>query len=105
VSRTTLGVAPRWIAWWNAKLSGAGEVIPFDCGCADLPPGVGEDPRSDGPSSARGSTGALPRPPTGRLRRETELPLLLLVHVIEEYARHNGHADLLRERIDGRVGQ
>ncbi|HXZ73323.1 MAG TPA: DUF664 domain-containing protein, partial [Streptosporangiaceae bacterium] len=22
-----------------------------------------------------------------------------------EYARHNGHADLLRERIDGRVGQ
>jgi uncharacterized damage-inducible protein DinB len=29
----------------------------------------------------------------------------VLVHMIEEYARHNGHADLLRERIDGRVGQ
>ena len=29
----------------------------------------------------------------------------LLVHMIEEYARHNGHAVLLRERIDGRVGQ
>jgi uncharacterized damage-inducible protein DinB len=29
----------------------------------------------------------------------------LLVHMIEEYARHNGHADLLRERIDGRLGQ
>jgi len=29
----------------------------------------------------------------------------LLVHMIEEYARHCGHADLLRERIDGRVGQ
>jgi uncharacterized damage-inducible protein DinB len=29
----------------------------------------------------------------------------LLVHMIEEYARHNGHADLLRERLDGRVGQ
>jgi uncharacterized damage-inducible protein DinB len=29
----------------------------------------------------------------------------LLVHMIEEYARHNGHADLIRERIDGRVGQ
>ena len=29
----------------------------------------------------------------------------LLAHMIEEYARHNGHADLLRERIDGRVGQ
>jgi uncharacterized damage-inducible protein DinB len=29
----------------------------------------------------------------------------LIVHMIEEYARHNGHADLLRERIDGRIGQ
>ncbi|MFI6308750.1 DinB family protein [Nocardia fusca] len=26
------------------------------------------------------------------------------LHLIEEYARHNGHADLLRERIDGRTG-
>ena len=26
------------------------------------------------------------------------------VHMIEEYARHNGHADLLRERIDGFTG-
>ena len=25
-------------------------------------------------------------------------------HMIEEYARHNGHADLLRERIDGATG-
>ncbi|HSR86602.1 MAG TPA: DUF664 domain-containing protein [Streptosporangiaceae bacterium] len=29
----------------------------------------------------------------------------VLVHMIEEYARHMGHADILRERIDGRVGQ
>ena len=29
----------------------------------------------------------------------------VLVHMIEEYARHCGHADLLRECIDGRVGQ
>ena len=29
----------------------------------------------------------------------------VMVHMIEEYARHNGHADLLRERIDGRIGQ
>lgn len=29
----------------------------------------------------------------------------ILVHMIEEYARHNGHADLLRELIDGKVGQ
>jgi hypothetical protein len=25
--------------------------------------------------------------------------------MIKEYARHMGHADLLRERIDGRIGQ
>jgi hypothetical protein len=25
------------------------------------------------------------------------------IHMIEEYARHNGHADLLRERIDGKT--
>jgi uncharacterized damage-inducible protein DinB len=29
----------------------------------------------------------------------------VLVHMVEEYARHNGHADLLRERIDGRTGE
>jgi hypothetical protein len=29
----------------------------------------------------------------------------MLVHMVEEYARHLGHADLLRQRIDGRVGQ
>src|SRR6516164_3421584 len=28
----------------------------------------------------------------------------IMIHMIEEYARHNGHADLLRERIDGTVG-
>ncbi len=38
--------------------------------------------------------------------RGSEMPLrVVLVHMIEEYARHCGHADLLRERIDGRVGQ
>jgi len=40
-----------------------------------------------------------------RDRRELTLDLRWLVlHMIEEYARHNGHADLLRERIDGRTG-
>ncbi|MDT7726123.1 MAG: hypothetical protein QOI21_2699 [Actinomycetota bacterium] len=28
----------------------------------------------------------------------------VLMHMVEEYARHNGHADLLREQIDGAVG-
>ena len=29
----------------------------------------------------------------------------ILCHMIEEYARHNGHADLLRESIDGETGE
>jgi hypothetical protein len=29
----------------------------------------------------------------------------VLTHMIEEYARHNGHADLLRERLDGVTGE
>ena len=36
-----------------------------------------------------------------------ELPGLryILLNMIEEYARHNGHADLIRESVDGLVGQ
>jgi uncharacterized damage-inducible protein DinB len=29
----------------------------------------------------------------------------ILLHLVEEYARHNGHADLLREAVDGEVGE
>ena len=29
----------------------------------------------------------------------------ILVHMIEEYARHNGHVDLIRESIDGLTGE
>jgi uncharacterized damage-inducible protein DinB len=29
----------------------------------------------------------------------------ILVHMIEEYARHNGHADLIRESVDGQKGE
>ncbi|MFC5908166.1 DinB family protein [Streptacidiphilus monticola] len=49
--------------------------------------------------------------PLGRLARRTwpdgSAPSLrwILCHMIEEYARHNGHADLLRESIDGRTGE
>jgi hypothetical protein len=29
----------------------------------------------------------------------------MVLHMIEEYARHNGHADLIRESIDGETGE
>ena len=41
------------------------------------------------------------------IRKSTGEPISLrriLLNTIEEYARHNGHADLLRERIDGATG-
>lgn len=39
-------------------------------------------------------------------RRQVTMDLRwVYIHMIEEYARHNGHADLLRERIDGATGQ
>jgi hypothetical protein len=41
------------------------------------------------------------------IQRSTGKPISLrriMVHMLTEYARHNGHADLLRERIDGVTG-
>ena len=42
-----------------------------------------------------------------RPRSNGEVPSLrwILLHLIEEYARHNGHADLIRESIDGQTGE
>ena len=41
---------------------------------------------------------------TFTLNDETYSLRLVYVHMIAEYARHNGHADLLRELVDGRTG-
>jgi uncharacterized damage-inducible protein DinB len=55
---------------------------------------------------ARQLVAAVPSLEVTGLRRGEPVSLRwILVHMIEEYARHNGHADLLRERIDGAVGE
>jgi uncharacterized damage-inducible protein DinB len=41
---------------------------------------------------------------TGERRGQEISARWVMVHMIEEYARHNGHADFLRERIDGATG-
>jgi uncharacterized damage-inducible protein DinB len=41
---------------------------------------------------------------TGRFMGQDVSLRWIYVHLIEEYARHNGHADLIRERIDGTTG-
>ena len=43
-------------------------------------------------------------PPTQRIPGWQPNLRWILIHMIEEYARHCGHADLLRQRIDGSVG-
>ena len=35
---------------------------------------------------------------------QTPTVRIMMLHMIEEYARHTGHADILREAVDGRVG-
>jgi Protein of unknown function (DUF664) len=76
-------VAEAWDAW-RAEVDFATRFV---AGAASL------DITADDPLNQHGSGGG---PMSLR-----EVP----VGVIEEYARHNGHADLLRERIDGRIGQ
>ncbi|MGH2533651.1 MAG: DinB family protein [Thermomicrobiales bacterium] len=51
--------------------------------------------------------GGLERPGTRITDARGESPSLryILLNMIEEYARHNGHADLIRESVDGLVGQ
>jgi hypothetical protein len=45
-----------------------------------------------------------PGNPDPRLREVLPSIRYVLVNMIEEYARHNGHADLIREAVDGLVG-
>ncbi|MFF4795750.1 DUF664 domain-containing protein [Streptomyces sp. NPDC001276] len=47
---------------------------------------------------------ARPPPGPGRFMEQDVSLRWIYVHMIEEYSRHNGHADLVRERIDGTTG-
>ena len=67
--------------WFRVLLAGQDAPHHFGDGCADL-----------------GFTGVMGDGESGSLCE-------MLVHMIEGYACHCGHADLIRERIDGRVGQ
>ncbi|MEV7780927.1 DinB family protein [Kitasatospora sp. NPDC088351] len=58
-------------------------------------------------AAARQACEGLPLETVGKLPRHGQEVTLrwILVHMIEEYARHNGHADLLRELVDGVTGE
>ncbi|MEQ4206247.1 DinB family protein [Actinopolymorpha sp. B17G11] len=55
-------------------------------------------------AAARERCAKHPLTDTGRFMDQDVSLRWIYVHMIEEYARHNGHADLLRERIDGAIG-
>ncbi|HEX5493566.1 MAG TPA: DinB family protein [Mycobacteriales bacterium] len=62
--------------------------------------------RAECDTSRRAESSALSLDVAGSLRNGESVSLRwIMIHMIEEYARHNGHADLLRERIDGVTGE
>ncbi|MBW5426241.1 DUF664 domain-containing protein, partial [Streptomyces sp. BG9H] len=87
---------------WRGRLPG--EPADFDVADADPDEAFGvwhaECARSRAVVDALDSLDA-----TGEHDGETYSLRYVLTHMIEEYARHNGHADLLRERIDGVTGE
>jgi uncharacterized damage-inducible protein DinB len=54
--------------------------------------------------AARSAAAARELDDTGMRRGEPCTLRWIYVHMIEEYARHNGHADIIRELVDGQVG-
>lgn len=74
---------------------------------ADMFTGPEDEPRRGPPTQAdeRATISGLLDWQRGTLELKCSGLDAVLLHMVEEYARHNGHADLLRQRIDGAVGQ
>jgi uncharacterized damage-inducible protein DinB len=89
--------APR--IWYDEEIEDS-ELIPLDDADweADLAAWLAECNQSRGAAESRELDDV------GSRRGEAVSLRWIYVHMIEEYARHNGHADLIRELIDGAVG-
>ncbi|MGH9017221.1 MAG: DinB family protein [Acidimicrobiales bacterium] len=85
--------------WYDPEVDDS-ELVPLDDAdwAADLAVWQAECDRSR--ANAAGKDLAY----TGTRRTEPVSLRWIYVHMIEEYARHNGHADLIRELVDGAVG-
>ena len=96
---------------WNGVDWAADPDWDWQSAAADTPEGLREQWRSSVQRSSGVIAHVLAEGGLGQPCRRTwpdgRAPSLrwVLVHLIEEYARHNGHADLLREVVDGRVGE
>ena len=102
-------------SWFRRRFAGQAELDFLYCsdeypdGEFDLAEAAAPRPISPRSPGMRAGPGGRRRPVPGRdVRAPDEGSTIDLrwvyVHMIEEYARHNGHADILREQIDGVTG-
>jgi uncharacterized damage-inducible protein DinB len=96
--RTLLVEDCGWI--WIDSIEDESDLVPLDD--ADWESDVATWQAECAASRAAAAVHALDD--TGLRRGEPCSLRWIYVHMIEEYARHNGHADLLRELVDGAVG-
>jgi uncharacterized damage-inducible protein DinB len=111
-------------SWFSERLRGQDPVPPWDAVDGEADPdwelhSAAEDTpeelftlwraavdRSRASVAAALAEGGLDQPMRAELRDGRQPSLRwIFVHMIEEYARHNGHADLLREAVDGATGE
>ena len=104
--------------WWF-RMHAAGEDVGFvfdpDWDGSDFEALDDADARADLETfvkeceASRSAVAGRPLDDTVASRRDESGPVRdirwIYVHMIEEYSRHNGHADLLREAIDGATGE
>jgi uncharacterized damage-inducible protein DinB len=97
--RTLLRQSDAPSIWYDPAIEDS-ELVPLDT--ADWQADLGAWEAECGASRSAASRYSLD---AAGLRRGQPCSLRwIYVHMIEEYARHNGHADLIRELIDGNVG-
>ncbi len=84
--------------WNSAAADSPGELFALWGAAVDRSRGFVADALAQGAGLGQLAQRAWPDGGTPSLR-------WIVVHMIEEYARHNGHADLLRESVDGATGE
>jgi hypothetical protein len=97
--RTLLSESDAPSIWYDPAIEDS-EIVPLDGAEWQVDLGVWKAECE----ASRAAASPLPLDATGLRQGEPCSLRWIYVHMIEEYARHNGHADLIRELIDGRVG-
>jgi len=97
--RTLLSESDAPSIWYDPAIEDS-EIVPLDGAEWQVDLGVWKAECE----ASRAAASPLPLDATGLRQGEPCSLRWIYVHMIEKYARHNGHADLIRELIDGRVG-